>query len=278
MVSPLATLRPVRPVRAALALLAAAAVSSSQAAPMAWVLNTNQTLEVVNVANNADVPAGSLPFASDSLAVSAAGTLYTADGFGNLWDVTGPPIPVGPTMRTQIADLDWAGNGLWGYSNATQELFFFDLGTTSVTYAVTLALPASLPPTAIVTGVAHQASSGDLFLSAHNGVNTDVLLRVPAASAVALLVGPLVHGDSFSHVSDIDFDAGGNLVAMTWFHRWFYTVSPTTAAMNFLSSGPHRDTTAFALAPVPEPPGALLAGAGLALLGGLARRRRAAAR
>ena len=91
-----------------------------RAAPAGWVLNTNQTIELVNLATNAAVPAGSLPFASDSLAVSPTGMLYSADGFGNLWDVTGPPIPVGPTGRTQIADLDWAANGLWGYSNASQ--------------------------------------------------------------------------------------------------------------------------------------------------------------
>jgi hypothetical protein len=170
-------------------------------------------------------------------------------------------------MRTQIADLDWAGNGLWGYSNASTELFFFDLGASSVTYAATLTLPASLPAGAIVTGVAHQAGSGDIFLSAHDGLNNDMLLRVPAASNVAQLVGALAHGDSFSYISDIDFDATGTLHAMTWFHRWFYSVSPATAATSFISAGPHRDATALALTPVPEPTSALLLCLGLAALG-----------
>jgi len=258
--------------RAALAALAWAAVSSLQAAPLGWVLNTNQTLDLVNVATNADAPFNTTPFPSDSLAVSPAGTLYAADGFGNLWNVTGPPIPVGPTLRTQIADLDWAANGLWGYSNASQELFYFDLGSSSVTYTATLALPGSLSAAAIVSGVAHDAGSGDIYLSAWDGLNNDVLLRVAASTTTALLVGSMAHGDGFSYIADIDFDAAGTLHAVTWFHRWFYTVSPTTATTTFLSSGPHRDSTALALQPVPVPPAAWLFGGGLAVLGAFARR------
>lgn len=261
---------------AAAAMLALAAAASLQAAPSGWVLNTNQSVDLVNLANNADTPAGTAPFPSDSLAVAPTGTLYSADGLGVLWDVTGPPIPVGPTLRTQIADLDWAGNGLWGYSNASQELFFFDLGSSSVTYAATLVLPASLPPGSIVTGVAHEPGSGDIFLSAHDGLNNDVLLRVPASTTAALWVGTLAHGDSFSYVSDIDFDAGGTLYAMTWFHRWFYSVAPVTAATTFVSSGPHRDSTALALSPVPGPASALTLGLGLAAVGARVRRARRA--
>jgi hypothetical protein len=244
-----------------------------QAAPLGWVLNTNQAVQLVDLANNAEAPAGSVPLPGDSLAVTASGTLFAADAAGNLWNVTGPPIPVGPTLQTQIGDLDAAGNGLWGYSNASQQLFFFDLGSNSVSSATALVMPASLPATAVVTGVAHQASSGDIFLSASDGLNNDLLLRVPAASSTALLVGTMLHGDGLSFISDIDFDANGNLVAMTWFHRWFYGVSTSTAATSFISAGPHRDSTALALSPVPEPAMVWLLGAGLAVV--VAQRRRA---
>jgi hypothetical protein len=257
--------------------MAMAAISPLQAAPSGWVLNTNQTVDLVNLATNADAPASSIPFASDSLAVSPTGALYSADAFGILWDVTGPPTPVGPTQRTQIADLDAAGNGLWGYSNGSQELFFFDLGSGSVTYAAALTLPASLPGGSVVTGLAHEPGSGDIFLSAVDGLSNSLLLRVPASTTTAVVVGPLIHGDSFSHVSDIDFDAGGTLYAMTWFHRWFYSVAPATAVTSFVSSGPHRDSTALALLPVPEPASALLLGLGIAAVGARARQAQRAA-
>jgi hypothetical protein len=236
------------------------------AAPNGWVLNTNQTVHPVNLATNAEGAPMGLPFASNSLAMSPAGTRYSADAFGNLWDVTLGFIPVGPTMRTQIGDLTWGAGGLWGYSNATQELFFFDLGSASVTWAVTLALPGSLSPTAVITGVAHQAATGDVFLSAADGLNNDWLLRVPAASATALLVGAMPQGDSFSYISDIEFDATGTLYAMTWFHRWFYSVDPATGATTLVSTGPHRDSTALALMPVPEPATSALLGLGLGLV------------
>ncbi|MEQ1801013.1 MAG: VPLPA-CTERM sorting domain-containing protein [Gammaproteobacteria bacterium] len=260
--------------RVALVSLAMAAPASLQASPLGWVLNTNQTLDLVNVATNADAPFNTTPFQSDSLAASPVGTLYAADAFGNLWDVTGPPIPVGPTLRTQIADLDWATNGLWGYSNASQELFFFDLGSSSVTYAVTLTLPGSLSSAAIVAGVAYQPGSGDIFLSAWDGLNNDLLLRVPVATNTALLIGSMANGDGFSYFADIDFDAAGTLYAVTWYHRWFYSVAPATAATSFISSGPHRDSTAMALQPVPVPAAAWLFGGGLAALGVFARRER----
>jgi hypothetical protein len=238
------------------------------AAPIAWELNTNTTIDVVNVATNASGPFGTTPFLSDSLAISPAAKLYSADGSGNLWDVTGPPIPVGPTGRTQIGDLDYASNGLWGYSNASQELFFFDFGSLGVTYSQVIALP----PNAVVTGVAYQPSSGDIFLSANNGLNSDALLRVPAFATSATLVGGMTIGDAFSYISDIDFDAAGNLIAMTFFHRYFYTVSPTTAATTFISAGPHRDTTGLALSPVPEPGSWEMLLAGAMLVGWRVRR------
>lgn len=255
------------------AVLVILAAPPLHAAPLAWVLNTNQTLDLVNVPTNADVPLSTLPFQSDSLAASPTGALYSADGFGNLWDVTGAPIPVGPTLRTQIADLDWDANGLWGYSNASKELFYFDLGSSSVTYAATLTLPGSLSPTAVVAGVAHDASTGDTYLSAWDGLNNDFLLRVASSSTTALLVGAMAQSDGASYIADIDFDAAGTLYAVTWYHRWFYSVSPTTAATTFVSAGPHRDTTAMALKPVPVPAAAWLFGGALAALPGLRRRR-----
>lgn len=59
---------------------------------------------------------------------------------------------------------------------------------------------------------------------------------------------------------------------MSFYHRYFYTVSTSTAATSFVSAGPHRDTTAMALNPVPEPGAVIVLVAGL---GGLLRRRRA---
>lgn len=83
------------------------------------------------------------PFQSDSLARSASGTLYSADPVGMIWDVTNAfQIPVGPTSRTMIGDLVMGVNGLWGFSNASQELFFFDFGTSAVTYAQTISRPS----------------------------------------------------------------------------------------------------------------------------------------
>src|SRR5437867_221685 len=99
----------------ALCMTASAAITS----PLAWVLNTNTTIDMVNVATNASVPFSATPFLSDSLARSASGVLYSANGNGGIWNVTGPPIPVGVTGRTQIGDLDWDNNGLWGFSNTT---------------------------------------------------------------------------------------------------------------------------------------------------------------
>ncbi len=228
-----------------------ACTSTAVAAPTAWELNSNLTIDAVNVANNNEVLYNNTIFPSDSLARDASGNLYSASPAGNLFDVTGPPIPVAPLGRTQIGDLGYANGGLWGFSNANQELFFFDLTSLTVTYSVLL--PALINET--VTGVAPQASTGDVYLSGHTGLNTDKLIKVPASSNTPSLVGPMVIGDMFSYLADIEFDSTGTLYGMTFYHREFYTISTLTGATTLVSVGPHRDTTAMALTPaaVPEP-------------------------
>lgn len=239
------------------------------AAPLAWVVNFNTTMDVVNVPTNADIPNGSSVFQSEGLARSASGNLYITDNLGVIWDVTAGPIPVGPTGKTQIGDLDWNSNGLWGFSNTSSELFFYDFGLSAVTYAQAISGLGSN----YITGVTYQNSTGDVFLAGNSGLNTDKLFRIPNAASAAQFVGSMAIGDANSFISDIDFDASGALYAMTWFHRWFYTVDPTTGATTFVSAGPHRDTTGMALNPVPEPATLAVLGLGSFLA---ARRRRLA--
>lgn len=239
----------------------------AQASPFAWTLNTNMTRYRVDVATNNEIPISNSPFMSDSLARSASGNLYSADSLGVIWDVTGAQIPVGPTGRTQIGDLVMGNNGLWGFSNASQELFFFDFGSSSVTYAQTINGVGGFT----ITGVAYQGSTGDVYLSGYIGLNTDTLFHVMNSSNNALLVGNMANGDSFSYFSDIEFDASGTLYAMSWYHRWFYSVSTVNATTSFVSAGPHRDVTAMAL-PVPEPAALVGLAIGSAIL--LLRRRK----
>jgi hypothetical protein len=240
------------------------------AAPIAVTLGTNQTRYDVNVATNTEIAIPNNPFVSDSLARSAGGILYSADPAGVIWDVTASfQIPVGPTGRTQIGDLVVGSNGLWGFSNASQELFFFDFGSAGVTSAQVISGLGG----ATVTGVAYEGSTGDVYLSGNTGLNTDTLFRVPNASAAATTVGPMANGDAFSYFSDIEFDASGTLYAMSWFNRWFYTVDPANGTTSLVSTGPHRDGTAMALV-VPEPSTCIMALAGLACGGYLVKRRR----
>jgi hypothetical protein len=220
---------------------------SVQGAPIVGTLNTNTSRYFVNVANNNEFFFGNNLFQSDSLAQSPAGTLYSIDAAGVIWDVTAGPFPAGPTARTQVGDLVYGNGGLWGFSNATQELFFFDLGSSTVTSSQVI----SGTGTNTITGVAYQPSTGDVYLSGYIGLNTDKLFRVPNASNTATLVGSMANADPASYFSDIEFDSTGTLYAMSWFHRWFYTVSTTTALTTLVSTGPHRDVTAMAFA-VPE--------------------------
>lgn len=220
-------------------------------------------IDSVDVATNADVAQVAPPWTTDSLAVAPNGTLYSADGNGMLWNVTNPgPIPVGPIGFGSIGDLDYANGGLWGYSNQTTSLFFFDLTLLSVTATIPLPGLAAYA----ITGVAHKPSNGSIFLSGNTGPNMDSLFEVPLSATSANLVGSLAHSDALSYVSDIDFDASGNLIAMTWFHRHFLSVNTSTAATNLISAGPHRDATGLALDPVPEPTSLLALGVGTLLM------------
>jgi hypothetical protein len=240
--------KPVARPMAALAVALAAAPAG--AAPFAYVVGANNAIEHVDVAANTDAPAGATIFATDSLAIAPAGTRYSADPNGVLFDVTGPSIPVAPTGYAQIADLDYAVHGLWGFSNQSQTLFFFDLTLNSVTSSLTD--PALAAYT--ITGVAHRATDGSIFLSGYDSSAVDWLFQVAPSATSATAVGSLAHGDGASYVSDVDFDPStGTLYAMTWFHRWFYSVDATTAATTFVSAGPHRDATGMALPAVPEP-------------------------
>lgn len=237
----------------------------AQAAPIVRTVQTNQALQLVNVATNTDSSLWSTPFATDSLAIDLGGSLYSADPNGVIFNVTSAiATPVGPTGFTQVGDLDFAPGGLWGFSNANQRLFFFDLGTTSVTYSVNLSSFAS----STVTGVAFDPFSGSVFLSANTGFNSDQLFMVASAATSASLVGNMVHADALSYISDIDFDGAGTLYAMTWFHRDFYSVNPSNGATSLISNGPHRDVTGLAIdaSVVPEPASFLALAGGLALL------------
>jgi len=249
-----------RPVLAIFGFLALA--SSGFSATIAYELNYNTSIYRVNAANNNELFYGNAPFQSDSLAISSSLTLYSADSSGVLWNITGAPIPVGPSGFTQIADLDWANNGLWGFSNFNNSLFFFNLGLNAVTYSATITGLGA----ATVTGVAHDASSGDIYLSANTGLNTDQLLKVPFSTTSAVAIGAMPISDAFSYIADIDFDGTtGNLYAMSFYHRDFYTVNLSNGATTFVSTGPHRDTTAMALNPIPEPTAATLLALGALL-------------
>lgn len=226
----------------------------SAAAPIANTLNFNQTRYLVPMATNMEIPIPAQSFYSDSLAVSSSGTLYSADASGAIWDVTGAfSIPVGPTGRTQIADLVMGSGGLWGFSNASQELFFYDLSSSSVTSAqVITGLSGHL-----ITGVAYQLSTGDIYLCGYTGVNSDTLFHIASSATVATTVGSMFNGELASYFVDLEFGADGTLYTVSFIHRWFYSVSTASGATTFISSGAfHRDLTAMALpvpASIPEP-------------------------
>lgn len=235
---------------------------TSFSAPHVFQLSANNALFMVDAANNAEIPFGTAPFASDSLAISPSSIFYCADSSGNLWDITTVPIPAGPTGLTQIGDLVWANNGLSGFSGASSSLFFYDLGLNSLTYSAVIAGLGSNT----ITGVAYDAATSDIYLSGCAAYNNDLLFRVPSAATNAVTVGSMTISDLASYISDIEFDASGNLCAMSYFHRDFYLVNTSNAATTFLSTGPHRDTTAMAMEAVPEPATLLLSLLGMGTL------------
>ncbi len=246
-------------VRANILLMAAGCLFASgvaRAASPVWALNYNQAINLVDPTSNVESPFIPSPIVSDSLAADPAGILYVADPNGTIYTVQGS-FPIGSAGLGQVADLSYSSGGLWGFSNASDTLFFFDLGTTSVTY--------SLPITSgllgyDVTGVTRRPSTGDIYLSGNTGLNQDSLFVLDLNTSSALLVGGMSHGDAFSYISDIEFDATGALLAMTWYHRDFYLVNPSDASTTLMSLGPHRDVTGLAVdtsqftqSEVPEP-------------------------
>lgn len=229
----------------------------SAANPFARTLTANQQIRNVDMATQTEPLLMTTGLPSESLAMSPGGTFYIADPSGNLWTpTTSGAIPADSLSIGQIGDLDWANNGLWGFSNANQSLFFYDLGTSAITANYSIPSLSTLT----VTGVAYRPTDQSIFLSARQGLNNDFLFEVPFASSTANLIGSMPIVDAFSYVADIDFDPTGTLYAVSFYHRDYYAVNTATAATTFISTGPHRDVYAMALNPsvVPEP-GSLIA-------------------
>lgn len=242
--------------------LAFGAAAVAWSFPQARVVNGQGPIDLVDMVTQSEVGISSTFFPTDSLAMDPTGNLYSADPNGVIFNVTTPGnFPVGPTGFTQIGDLTYAQGGLFGFSNATQTLFFFDLVNTTVTYTQNI-----LGLIGTITGVAYQNSTGLVYLSTANGANNDTLYEVSLSNPNAVAKGLMPHSDAGSYITDIEFGANGTLYAMTWFHRHFYSVDTATGNTSFLSAGPHRDVTGMALDPVPEPASIATIGLGLAVL------------
>jgi hypothetical protein len=248
--------------RAWLSLIALAAAAVTFSFPQARVVNGFGPIDLVDMVTQSEVGVSSTFFPTDSLAMDATGNLYSADPNGVIFNVTTPGnFPVGPTGFSQIGDLVYAPGGLFGFSNATQTLFFFDLINTTVTYTQNI-----LGLFGTVTGVAYQNSTGLIYLSTASGVNNDTLYEVSLSNPNAIVKGTMAHNDVGSYITDIEFGANGTLYAMTWYNRHFCSVDTATGTTGLISAGPHRDVTGMALDPVPEPASMATIGLGLAAL------------
>ena len=137
---------------------------------------------------------------------------------------------------------------IWGFSNASQELFFYDLGSSSVTSAqVITGLSGHL-----ITGVAYQMSTGDIYLSGYTGLNSDTLFHIASSATAATTVGSMFNDELASYFVDLEFGADGRLYTVSFIHQ----LHPSLVLFRFdgqcsdhlhlvqpVSSGPHRDGT-----------------------------------
>lgn len=238
-----------------------AIAGSAFCTPIPYVVSMGGSIIEVDVPPNTETAYGATTFATESLGLSATGRLYSVNAAGFMYDVTNPvPILKGVVAAGMVGDLDADAFGLWAYDNAADVLFYYDEGTSVVTYYA----PVSGLTGADIHGVAYDPSTGSVFLSDVN----NVLYRIVTPFVpVAVPIGTMAHLDS-GHISDIDFDpVTGDLYAMTWANRHFYKVNKLSALTSFVS-GPGTgtlDSTGMAMPVVPEPATLVALGGGLIL-------------
>lgn len=258
-----------------LGLAAALAIAGTAGAvPFFEAANMMGPLWRVDLATNAGLSSGNATFATDSLAGTTPGVFYAADALGSVHQVgAGPAVLVGNTGFVQIAELDADPTlqGLWGFSNAGDVLFYFDLTVRAVT--VQHQISGLVSP---ISGLAVGPGS-TFYLSDFQ--NQLLSVAAPPGSPPVLpatTIGTMLTTDG--RIGDIDFEPGtGRLIAATWSDREVLEVSTLTAATqqlhpqvtNPLDGG--LDINAITFTVVPEPAGALALAAGLGLW---ARRRR----
>lgn len=258
-----------------LGLTAGLAISrAAMAAPFFEAANMMGPLWRVDLATNAGLASGNATFATDSLAGTTPGVFFAADALGSVHQVgAGPAALIGNTGFVQIAELDADPSlaGLWGFSNAGDVLFYFDLTLRAVTIQHQIAGLANP-----ISGLA--AGPGSTFYLS-DWQNQLLRVTAPPGSPPVLsaaTIGTMATTDG--RIADIDFEpVTGQLIAATWSDREVLEVSTVTAATqqlhpqvtNPLDGG--LDINAITFTAVPEPASAMVVAAGLALL---ARRRR----